>query len=319
MGPSPRSVDWDEDGDYDLISGEYYGYVTLFRNIGSETDPVLTDEGHVLAGGSDLNVGSLSTPDVVDWNEDGAKDLVVGCDSGYIYLFFNIGTNEAPEFDDGRKIIADGGFILQIKNYPRIVDLNGDGLKDIVMGWYSGSCLFWPNYGSEGVPVFYENYELTGYSDLIDPEPADANWSHLDVADWDADGNPDLLYTRWESEVFIHVNGTVKLSVSADPIDAPIVIPEEGGNLRCRLTAENSSVSDAIVDGWIEGVLPSGDLYGPVSMKNDITIQGASSGSMTVSQYVPGAAPSGKYTYTVCLGKEGNGCFVSGSFEFEKE
>ena len=51
----------------------------------------------------------ISVPCVVDWNEDGKKDLIVGCfHFGNVYLFLNSGSNKQPVFTTGTKIQADG-------------------------------------------------------------------------------------------------------------------------------------------------------------------------------------------------------------------
>lgn len=50
-----------------------------------------------------------SVPCVVDWNEDGNKDLLVGYFIfGPIYLYLNSGTNTAPVFTAYTKLKADG-------------------------------------------------------------------------------------------------------------------------------------------------------------------------------------------------------------------
>jgi hypothetical protein len=319
MGASPQAVDWDEDGDFDLLSGEYTGYVNLFRNVGSATRPVLTYEGHVQANKSDIDVGLLSVPVVNDWNEDGRKDLVVGMDAGNVNVYLNIGTNEAPSFGSYFRVQADGGDINHAKNFPEVADLNEDGLKDLVMGWLDGSCLYWPNYGTNSDPVFHESYELVGFTDPVDPDPYNYNWSHMEVCDWDGDGHLDVLFTRWESEIFIHRNALSLIDITVDPVDPPIVIPPGGGSFNCNVTFSNSSLYDAVVDGWIEAILPGGGLYGPIRIVNDIPINGGGSRELALPQYVPGSAPGGIYSYCVYLGKEENGYFVSDRFDFEKQ
>jgi len=52
-------------------------------------------------GGSVLDVGYGSAPTVVDWDNDGRKDLVIGTqyNGGKVRLYLNTGTDEAPLFD----------------------------------------------------------------------------------------------------------------------------------------------------------------------------------------------------------------------------
>ncbi len=56
-----------------------------------------------------LEVQYCSAPTAVDWNNDGAKDLVVGqFTQGYIWLYLNQGTNLNPVFNGGSMIESNG-------------------------------------------------------------------------------------------------------------------------------------------------------------------------------------------------------------------
>lgn len=65
-------------------------------------------KGRLLKDGENvLTVGLTASPDVVDWNNDGKKDLLVGTfHSGAVYLFLNQGTDAAPVFKGSSRIIA---------------------------------------------------------------------------------------------------------------------------------------------------------------------------------------------------------------------
>jgi hypothetical protein len=64
--------------------------------------------GTLLANGADLlQVATMSAPAVLDWNNDGRKDLLVGDSAGYIWLFLNLGTDAAPQFN-GRTQLKSG-------------------------------------------------------------------------------------------------------------------------------------------------------------------------------------------------------------------
>jgi hypothetical protein len=84
----PRTADWDGDGLIDLLVSAGNGSVLLFRNQGTNKEPVL-DEGEFLIGPSRWNmqvlaVGEAPEPGrgarihVVDWNGDGQLDLLKG-------------------------------------------------------------------------------------------------------------------------------------------------------------------------------------------------------------------------------------------------
>ena len=72
---------------------------------------LMFDSGsRIQANGINMKVDTYaSVPRVVDWNEDGKKDLLVGCFfSGNVHLFLNSGSNNAPVFTTGTMLQADG-------------------------------------------------------------------------------------------------------------------------------------------------------------------------------------------------------------------
>ena len=92
MRNSPEVFDLNGDGKKDLIVGEEYGYVYFFPNVGTDQNPsftAATGQKLVLENGQDLHVNSRAHIDFVDWNLDGAQDLIVGDNDGYITAFLN--------------------------------------------------------------------------------------------------------------------------------------------------------------------------------------------------------------------------------------
>ncbi len=71
-------VDWDADGDLDLINGTVWS-VYYYENTGSPTHPVFKPHGKFQLAGKDLQAyNHASSFDAADWNEDGRLDLVHG-------------------------------------------------------------------------------------------------------------------------------------------------------------------------------------------------------------------------------------------------
>lgn len=67
---------------------------------------------YIYDGGAPLEVQTMSAPTVVDWNNDGRKDLVVGhFTQGHISLFLNQGTDASPVFSGGSFIESSGSAI----------------------------------------------------------------------------------------------------------------------------------------------------------------------------------------------------------------
>tara|TARA_R110002094_G_scaffold60544_3_gene71172 strand:- start:102 stop:992 length:891 start_codon:yes stop_codon:yes gene_type:complete len=70
-------VDWDQDGDLDILSGWFYGGLFLSRNVGSSTNPKLSATFEAIqSDGKDIEWGYQLQPCMVDWDGDGRKDVI---------------------------------------------------------------------------------------------------------------------------------------------------------------------------------------------------------------------------------------------------
>lgn len=160
MGCFPRIVYWDADLRKDLLIGQVDGKVKLFLNIGADEKPTFDGGTFLQVGPSgakeDIDVGARATPSPVDWNNDGKKDLVAGAYDGKIHLFINEGTDTEPDFivetfalEDGTDLLVPGS-----RSSPVIIDLDGDGRKDILTGNTYGELFFYSNAGTDPEPSF---------------------------------------------------------------------------------------------------------------------------------------------------------------------
>lgn len=180
----PFLVDYDNDGDLDMLVGDASGQLSLFANLQQSGNNSINFDPSV-----SLDLPSMpgAVPFVVDWNNDGRKDLLVGQANGFVTLFINQGLEEAPAFAAGADIFV-GSSALYVDSFaaPAVMDCNGDGAKDLLVGNGSGQVLAYLNQGSDASPLFSAATTLvSGLSGAVVPMPID----------WDADGQQELLLT----------------------------------------------------------------------------------------------------------------------------
>ncbi len=141
---APACVDWDEDGDLDMLLGTQAGNIRLYLNDGGESVPVFTSYSLITSGGSPINLYRCC-PQVFDLNGDGRKDLIVGENNAYVYYFENTGTNAAPVFSGSVQLQSAGAPIHEYYGTRLwIYDWNGDGGHDLLTSDYDGYVRVYP-------------------------------------------------------------------------------------------------------------------------------------------------------------------------------
>jgi hypothetical protein len=230
-----RAVDWDDDGRVDLIAGDTDGYVWLFRNLGGGPSYPLFGAGRrIEAAGEPIRVlgeeaegrrAGYARPEVVDWNDDGRKDLLVADGRGWLTLWLNEGTDAAPLFGKGTRVVADGRPIDGTGRASVLVtDWNGDGKKDVIFamaGEDSSRDYDWPHRNADpsrdqGI-LFYRNVGTDAAPVLASPQwvragrfggqPIDLRRPNLgSFVDWDGDGRKDLIACEFEDTVRLFRN-----------------------------------------------------------------------------------------------------------------
>jgi hypothetical protein len=178
---TPSVVDWDGDGDEDIISGNSAGYLEFIENLSGPrvAAPKWAAPKKLSAGDKVIRIqagpnGSIqgpieakwgyTVPSVADWDGDGLLDIVINSIWGRIEWFKNIGTRTAPKLAAAQNIEVDWPYVIpavpkpewnwwnpagrelitQWRTSPVTVDWNGDGLTDLVMMDHEGWLCFWP-------------------------------------------------------------------------------------------------------------------------------------------------------------------------------
>jgi hypothetical protein len=182
-GAYPVIADVDRNGLMDLVVGNfgyldttYYslGYlyliyrsqVALFLNTGTEEEPQfqLTDR----------DFGNLSSlmiqgayPALADLDNDGDMDMLAGNSDGTIIFLDNLaGPGEAPEF--ASPVMNYQGIDVGEFSTPQLVDMDRDGMIDLIIGKRNGTISYYRNTGSKGIPVFALMTDHLGNVDVTD-------------------------------------------------------------------------------------------------------------------------------------------------------
>ena len=148
-GPGGRAysalpLDWDGDGDLDLVVGIDNGNLVLRINEGTTTKPAYaTETSAILAGGEQASVpGGYAMPVAADWDGDGRIDLLSGNKKGTVYWFRNVGDHEfelaAPQaITTGTSSAISSPTSPAFRIQVDVADFDGDGDLDLLVGDYA--------------------------------------------------------------------------------------------------------------------------------------------------------------------------------------
>lgn len=217
--PYPSPADYDNDGDQDLVCGEFVDGFTYYENVGNVTNPVFAAGRRLANSEGEIKMYvEMITPQPYDFDKDGRTDLVVGDEDGSIAYLRNTGVviDGMPQFDSPLYLsqVADNIKFGSLST-PCAVDWDDDGKEDLVVGNSAGELGFIRNLtGGEnpvwdGIKLFTtrgkEIRVMAGMNGSIQG-PAERKWGYTVpiVADWDGDGKKDIIINSIFGEIMVY-------------------------------------------------------------------------------------------------------------------
>ncbi|MDZ4699485.1 MAG: FG-GAP-like repeat-containing protein, partial [Rhodothermales bacterium] len=168
---APAAGDLDGDGDLDLVVGDLSGALFFYDNTGTAAAAVFTLVSGVSSPFDGIDVGAHSKPALVDLDNDGDLDLVVGEDTGVFFYYENTGDVNAAAFSAvvGASNPFDG-FDAVSKSAPAFADLDNATGVDMVSGNTNGDYYYYEN--ADPLPV-----ELTSFSAVSNGSQVTLSWT----------------------------------------------------------------------------------------------------------------------------------------------
>jgi hypothetical protein len=265
----PVLVDEDGDGDLDLLVGsnghasgeKFYGFLSLFRNTGSNTSPEFSLVDNDYQKLSEINHFDMM-PLIADLNHDGQSDLIIISTIPETKVIETRWYKSISGNSSGLNINNDFEVLeIELKNNdtPYFTDVNNDGLTDMLLGKSTGRLEYYVNSGTDNDPFFV----------LEDPAFLDIDDSFIEfrinlvpyVMDINLDGLDDLLTTDYTGELTVYLDYKYE--------------PEKLRNIIYNELLDDTDTSVFGYHTWMTGGLISG-------LENQILIFGNAQGGLTV-------------------------------------
>ena len=239
---TPSVIDWDGDGDQDIITGNSAGYVAFIENLSGPgvAYPKWAEPKLLEADGAPIRIiagpnGSIQGPceekwgytclSTGDWDGDGLPDVMLNSIRGEIHWCRNVGTRTAPKLAPPEPVAAEWegpqpelawgwlkpngskNILTQWRTTPYMIDLDEDGLMDLVMLDVEGYLCLWRRAKKDGKLVVLpperclvdekgQPLLLAGRNTNAGPKSNYAGGSgrrKFCFMDWTGDGKKDLI------------------------------------------------------------------------------------------------------------------------------
>lgn len=210
----PLFYDYNKDGLVDILIGrrsswdgetKIDGGISLYENIGTLDKPVfnfIEDDIFKLSELPEMGKELEWHSTFGDLDNDGDDDMIVGTwFRTYLAYFENISTEiHNPEF-----VLKDDQFLntLERGNTPQLVDVNKDGMLDLVVGGQSGKVQYFQNKGTKEMPNFDLVSDFWGEVSVA-ASISFSGYSNPLLFDLYKDNNYELLVGNLDGKIFLY-------------------------------------------------------------------------------------------------------------------
>ena len=266
-------IDLNDDNVLDLVLGDVsHNNLTALINSGTapnQNSPMESADPNFPSNTTPVNMSVFPCGYYLDVDHDGIKDLVVGTNAAgvaqnksSISYYKNLGTNTSPNFSYVQNDFLQEEMIENGRgSIPVLVDLNGDGLKDLLVATnyrYKSvldketRIMSFYNTGSNLVPVFsfvsddWMNFSTSGLGLRVVPT----------FGDLDGDGDLDMIVGTETGHVHYYENtgGAGPMNFSTPPV---LQMQDDQGSIINVSSFSTPSLFDLDNDGLLDLVIGS--------------------------------------------------------------
>lgn len=276
---APLAIDLDNDNLIDMVFTENSStddqQIIFLKNTGTGTSPKFEKQIDSLNPFNGIETDGWSAVSLADLDNDNKPDLITIRGSNPVY-YKNTGTDNTPEFTEVTgdnnpfKSVTDTQF-----NTPYLVDVNNDGLIDVISGSINGFIVYFKNTGTTENPEFTQQHgEDNPFKSL------NTGWYTAPVlVDLDNDNNLELVISQQDNQFFYIENtgdinnteyiielisnpttftlydtgGADTIDFSTDPDDQVINLKPEGISDVYGLTGNMTIARDTWIENAIAG------------------------------------------------------------------